>query len=172
MNARLLASAATALAVLYGIVGACTDPPLHEYCTEIPTGGCPGGTGGAANCVDPTCEAIYTCDYTNNTWSFVTKCPNYKPPHDAGRDGTGGDGAADGPPEDARPRDAGFVLPEGANGGPGCIELESPDCPVAEALSCSDCCGCQDLYACADGGWDLWGECDDAGRVLPLDGGL
>jgi hypothetical protein len=79
----------------------------------------------------------------------------------------------DGAVTDGSPRDAGFVLPPGANGG-SCAEtatdLESPDCTVDEALACNDCCGCENLYVCSDGGWSLWGECGDAGTIIPIDG--
>jgi hypothetical protein len=163
-----------ALIVLVAVLGAlaCTcqsDPPLHDYCTGIPAGGCPG-LGGTANCKDTSCEAIYSSDPSCN-WSLVAKCPNYMPPRDAGP-GDGGDGSVDASAPDAHVHDAGITLPDGAAGGPACtVELEAPDCTVEQAALCTDCCEhqCQDLYVCddgADGGWVPWGECDDAGAIV------
>ena len=49
---------------------------------------------------------------------------------------------------------AGIGLPQaapfGAFGGPGCADLEPPDCPLGLALSCNACCGCEDLFVCID----------------------
>lgn len=173
MRPRLVQAIAAGFAV-YGLVAACTDPPLHDYCTGIPEGGCPGVN--AYNCEDTSCEAIYSND-PDCTWTLVQKCPNYKPPPpdagapDAGDAGDAGDATVDG--RSNGPRDAGFPLPDGAAGSPLCPELQSPDCTVDEALACSDCCGCQAIWTCsggADAGWDLWGVCDDAGQVEPVPG--
>ncbi len=178
MKARALLYAATAAVLGYVLAVACTDAPLHDYCTGIPAGGCPGLDG--SNCLDPTCEAIYSNDLECK-WTFVTKCPNYKAPKDGGP----ADGARDGPPGDARgegrapdahahARDAGFVLPDGAAGVLDCPMLELPDCDVASAAECppqANCCGCQDLWTCVDpdAGWNLWGECDDGGALVPAE---
>ena len=42
----------------------------------------------------------------------------------------------------------------------------SPTARSGPRLACggtADCCGCQDLYVCSNGGWVPWGECTDAG---------
>jgi hypothetical protein len=160
---RILASALAAALLGYALATACTEAPVHDYCTDIPVGGCPGLD--AMNCEDTTCAAIYSDNDSSCVWTLVQKCPNYKPPVDAGHDGDAADGSSDGSPRDASLRDAGFLLPQGANGGPGCPDLEAPDCPVELALQCAYCCGCQDLYVCVDAGWNLWGECDEGGGV-------
>jgi hypothetical protein len=60
--------------------------------------------------------------------------------------------------------DADIDAPPGAFGGPGCESLVVPDCALGVALACgAGCCGCEDLYVCENGGWDLWGSCGDAG---------
>ena len=148
------------------IAAACSDAILSTYCTDIPVAtGCAGVDD--TNCACPSCSAIYSCQ-GGTTWTFVQKCPDYVPPHDAGHEATSDAGFDDGEsPVDAPVRDAGFVLPEGAGGGPGCPDLESPDCSLKDALQCGTfCCGCEDLYVCSDGGWNLWGECNDAGAVV------
>jgi hypothetical protein len=150
-----------ALAVL-----ACSDEALQTYCTGIPTGGCPGSD--MSTCEDPTCAAIYAHS-TDCTWTFLLKCPDYLPPTDAGPDAA----SSDAPREamvDAHLalRDGAPMLPDGSGGGPGCEELESPDCPLEMAYACgATCCGCEDLYVCSDGGWSLWGFCGDSGTIEP-----
>jgi len=142
---------------------ACSDTTINKTCTGIPKGGCPGDD--STNCVDTTCEAIYSND-SACVWSFVQKCPGYIPPHDGPPDALteAGDAVAEAPLPDA-----GFTLPSGAAGGPGCEDLENPDCSVATAVACGKyCCGCEDLYVCVEGGWNLWGGCTDAGLVEPL----
>jgi hypothetical protein len=154
---------------------ACNDPVLDTYCTGIPTGGCPSDN--PSTCVhdagsdgytgDPTCAAIYS-HTPDCIWSLVQTCPGYVAPHDAGVDATldAHDAATT---KDAARRDAGFEIPEGAGGGPDCADLESPDCPLEEALVCgASCCGCQTLYLCENGGWNVWGECDDGGTLVPV----
>ncbi len=163
MKTRLLAFPFAVVVVAYGVVSACSDPTIDDYCMDIPKGGCPGEDG--TNCEDTTCAAIYSHS-SSCVWTFVQSCPNYKPPHDAGPPDGSRDAAPDGQLRDAHLRDAGFVLPPGAAGGPGCLDLESPDCPLDLALQCDDCCGCQDLYVCVDGGWNEWGECGDGGGIL------
>lgn len=76
--------------------------------------------------------------------------------------------AADGAPEnDARlSRDVEADVP-GAFGGPGCEDLEMPDCALGTALACgADCCGCGDLYTCQGGNWIPWGACVN-GQPVP-----
>jgi hypothetical protein len=164
MKKTLLAAPVAGLAA-YVVVAACSaDAPLHDYCTNIPDGGCPGSD--LSNCEDKSCAAIYLAQ-PNCEWPLVGLCPGYVAPHDAGHEG--GD-AADGALPDGHRRDVAFVLPPGANGGPGCEDLENPDCPVELASICDDCCGCQDLYVCSDGGWNSWGECIDGGIVAFPDG--
>ena len=54
--------------------------------------------------------------------------------------------------------------PPGAFGGPGCGDLLEPDGALGVALACgASCCGCEDLFVCENGGWELWGTCGDAG---------
>ena len=141
-----------------GVAAACSSPLLVTYCTNIPAGGCPGADG--TNCVDPTCAAIYERQ-SDCSWTFVQDCPGYVAPADAAVAHGDGSSSADGGPTIT---DAAFPLPEGAAGGPGCTELETPDCPLALAAGCgASCCGCQNLFVCSDGGWNAWGVCGDAG---------
>lgn len=81
-------------------------------------------------------------------------CPSYDPDAgqlpDAGSRTTIVDASPDAPP--------------GSYGGPGCQLLEEPDCQLGLALACSNgCCGCEDLFVCTNGAWELWGSCSDAG---------
>jgi hypothetical protein len=143
---------------------ACSDP-TYQDCHNIPSGGCPGGD--ATNCEDPTCVEIYSCE-ANGSWTPVVRCPPHEAGVDAGRgvDGSGVDATVI---REASLRDVDFKLPEGAAGGPDCIELESPDCPLELALACSmSCCGCQDLWVCEDGSWNIWGACSEAGVPEPV----
>ena len=136
---------------------ACSDVPTPVPCTDVPAGGCPSG-GGVA-CDDPTCDAVYTC--ANGAWSFDHTCPSREGgAFDAG-DGDAGD--AGGPTL----RDAGFDVPPGASGGPGCPDLQPPDCPLGTALACpsNSCCGCEDLFVCQGGIWSPWGLCGDGGAI-------
>jgi hypothetical protein len=154
-----------ALLVSLGAGAAClalscedTSPPVP--CVNAPPGGCPEDFG-ANVCEDPSCHAVYVCKDGN--WVFDRTC-----------------GARDGAAEASSPADAAILTreaggsdggsleidaPLGAFGGPGCISLQEPDCPLGVALACSDCCGCQDLYVCADGGWNQWGVCADGSAV-------
>jgi hypothetical protein len=156
-----------AVAALLGSGVACdafSDLPDEQACHDIPKGGCPAPEESdgnpRANCIDPTCAALYACDGDGH-WSLVATCPA----RDAGT--SDARPMADARPEAGERRDVAFV-PPGASGGPGCTELESPDCPLSIALDCrpTQCCSCQDLYVCADGGWDLWGECEDGGTIV------
>jgi hypothetical protein len=69
------------------------------------------------------------------------------------------------PEAEAASYDASIDAPPGAFGGPGCESLVVPDCALGVALACgnSACCGCEDLFVCENGGWELWGTCGDAG---------
>ena len=145
---------ALALALL---VVACNGTPPPPACPELAAPACPVDNG-ANVCDDPSCASAYQCE--NGSWVFVQTCAGYSPdaafhPPEASTDaGAGFDADIDASPEDF--------------GGPGCVELEQPDCPLGTALLCAgslDCCGCQDLYVCEDGGWAPWGECTDAGVV-------
>jgi len=163
---RFLASFAVPAVVGAALLIACSDPTILPYCTDIPAGGCPGADAGL--CVaDPTCSAIYLRE-TDCTWTLVHRCAgNHATDAAAHGDATSDAGVVDGSVGlDAAVRDAGFNLPEGAAGGPGCTGLELPDCAVEEALVCGgSCCGCQSLFVCVNGGWNLWGSCADGGVV-------
>ncbi len=172
---RVFALALPAAFAVGVLVAACSNSGFAPYCTGIPAGGClyAASADGATNCSsDPTCAALYTSSATC-AWTLVQKCPMDLPPTDAGapRDGSADTRDAEaGFQLDAYLRDAGFVVPSGAGGGPGCEDLEFPDCSLDEALACGEgCCGCADLYVCADGGWNDWGDCDDAGAIVPYE---
>jgi len=142
------------------VTTACDNEPTPVACTDVPDGGCPEDNG-ADVCQDPTCAAVYEC--TNSGWVFQQACPPH--PHDASADvlDAGTEGGTDGSVPDVH-----IDAPPGAYGGPGCVELEAPDCPLGTAIACGgtlDCCGCEDLYVCDDGGWDPWGVCADGGIV-------
>lgn len=152
MTNRLL----TAVCLLCGTLAACTGGAPGAPCVDIPAGGCPTQRG-ADVCQDVTCSAVYDCN--DGHWVLQQTCP----PH-------GDSGAADGSGvgHDAATADAAVDAPPGAFGGPGCVDLQPPDCSLGSALACggaSDCCGCQDLFVCADGGWTPWGQCVDGGAV-------
>lgn len=132
---------------------ACGDSITDTPCVGVPEYGCPLSHGVA--CEDPTCKAIYACR-PNNVWELVKECPNYDP--DAGKI------------PDAGPTtsiiDASPDAPPGAYGGAGCENLQDPDCALGLALACTNgCCGCEDLYVCTNGAWDLWGQCSPDGGV-------
>lgn len=144
-------------AALLSLAPAC-DEAVPQPCTGIPEGGCPLSRGVA--CEDLACEAVYACR-PGNVWELQEHCP----PRDGGR--APFDSAAPDPPPPARP-DAAVDAPPGAHGGPGCVSLQVPDCALGVALACGpDCCGCEDLYVCEDGGWSLWGVCTEAGIDPP-----
>lgn len=150
------------------IVVACSDPTYSD-CLNIPTGGCPGGD--TSNC-GPTCTSIYSCQ-ANGSWSFVARCPV----PEGGLDAATADATLDAPsvPEASPMRDVSTDVPP-ADWGPTCgsgsnmaADLESPDCPLSQAALCapSSCCGCEDIWVCLDGGWNVWGECTDGGALMP-----
>ncbi len=141
-----LALVAFVLAACAAVPLACNGDPTLVVCRDVPDGGCPIQENA---CSDPACVAVYACDHVSGTWSLDHTCPPH-PPVDAGPDVA--------PPE-ASPRDVDVDVP-GASGGPGCPDLEPPDCPLATAAACpTDCCGCEDLYVCQGGGWTAWGAC-------------
>jgi hypothetical protein len=150
MNLRSLASFAL-------LAAACKDTPPPAECGGLDPPACPEDNG-ADVCSDPTCASVYQCD--NGNWTFLEKCPDYNPeagvhPYEAG-------------PDSSPDFDVDIDAPAGANGGPGCVDLENPDCSLGEGIACVDspgCCDCQDLYVCDDGGWVPWGECTDGGLV-------
>jgi hypothetical protein len=163
----MAATIGTALAI------SCSDAAIVPYCTGIPAHGCPYGdpqmVDGGSNCSDTTCEALYAPD-SNCDWTLVKKCAGYVAAVDGGvRDAADAGDASSVFRPDGPIRDAGFDVPPGAwGGGDACTELESPDCPLGEALACgTTCCGCETLYVCGDGGWNVWGECDEAGAPVP-----
>lgn len=135
---------------------ACGDTSSPVLCKDIPDGGCPLSHGVA--CDDPACAAAYAC--FEGKWSLDHTCPA----RDAGPADANDEGATDASPP---PRDAGFDVPPGASGGPGCADLLPPDCPLATVIACPSnrCCGCEDLFVCADGGWSTWGACGDGGTL-------
>ncbi len=158
VTVALRVGTASAFALTAALIAwACNgDIPVDPTCVAIPDGGCPSSFGNA--CEDPTCATVYAC--TTAGWSFVRACPA----REAGADSSSDDGAS----HDAQAiRDVQIDVP-GAGGGPGCQDLQLPDCPLALAVSCpSGCCGCEDLFVCANGGWSDWGICGDGGTITP-----
>ncbi len=156
MTPRLFAW--TGLGGVLGLVvtaaSACSDDlPIAAPCTNIPQGGCPVARG--VSCDDPSCEAVYACR-PGDVWELEKACP-------AREGGARVDGAVASSDAGA-PFDAAIDAPPGAFGGPGCSSLVLPDCALGLALACgADCCGCEDLFVCREGGWDLWGSCGDGG---------
>lgn len=137
-------------AVLLAVLLLGCDSAIDRPCTNIPDGGCPLAYG--KSCDDPACAATYAC-LPGNKWERRATCPQREA------------GAADAGPE-AAPKDASIDAPPGAFGGPGCADLQMPDCPLGTALLCTNgCCGCEDLFVCRDGGWDPWGTCGPDGAV-------
>lgn len=128
---------------------ACQEGAAFVPCRNIPEGGCP--RSGSA-CLDPSCAALYACT-EDGTWRLTHTCPE----RDAGAE----DDARAPDEADAPPTDASFVDVPGAGGGPGCTDLVVPDCSLALASACgAGCCGCEDVFVCRGGGWELWGFCD------------
>ena len=158
LSPRLAVALGLVLGAAVGVTtAACRDDsPPAQPCRNVPDGGCPRSRGLA--CEDPACKAVYLCR-EDNTWELEKLCP----PREAAA------GPVTPPPDAAvTPRDAGFVLPPGASGGPGCRPLQPPDCPLATGFACATgCCGCEDLFVCEDAGWTPWGSCGDAGPERP-----
>jgi hypothetical protein len=146
------------LALVGGIGAACSafeSLPEAQGCDEIPEGGCPGT--GASDCTYAACAAIYSCEDGGTGWKLTATCPV----HEAGPDVR--------PPQ----RDADWDVPQGALG-VGCQDLETPpDCSLEYALDCpaNECCDCEGIFVCEDGGWDPWGDCEDGGALV-MGGGL
>jgi hypothetical protein len=156
----------TLLAACAFVLTAACSPfePTAPQCGEIPPNGCPDDDGLA--CTDSTCAAGYACQ-GDGTWSLVRTCPGYR---DAGTvDATSAVPLL----EAGALRDVtGFDVPPGANGGPGCVDLQGSDCALATALYCpqssSDpCCGCEGLFLCGSDGWIFWGECTVEAGLTP-----
>ncbi|HEY8042473.1 MAG TPA: hypothetical protein VIF15_21875 [Polyangiaceae bacterium] len=149
--------AALALALLLP-AAACEDgTPATPCVNSVPTGGCPDD-GTLDVCQDPSCNAAYAC--TKGSWVLDHTCPPR--PADAGSD------AVILPRDAQAASDAAVDAPPGAFGGPGCVDLQPPECPAGVALACGgarDCCGCTDLFVCVNGGWNPWGSCVDGGVV-------
>jgi hypothetical protein len=139
------------------LLAACKDTPPPAQCGNLAAPACPEDNG-ADVCSDPTCASVYACQ--SGTWSFLKDCPAYDP--EAGAHPIeAGDDASSAP-------DVSIDAPPGAYGGPGCIDLQNPDCALGTAISCggsAGCCDCQDLYVCQNGSWVTWGACTDAGIV-------
>jgi hypothetical protein len=135
---------------LFLLLAGC-DSAIDQPCTNIPAGGCPLAYG--QSCSDPACAAVYACN-PGNKWELKMTCP----PREGGMPTDAG--------AEASPKDASIDAPPGAFGGPGCVDLQMPDCPLGVALICtSGCCGCEDLFVCQDGGWNAWGTCGPDGAV-------
>jgi hypothetical protein len=157
-RASLICIALVAFAVALAV--ACSDQVIAT-CFDIPEGGCPSQEGVA--CQDPTCAAAYNCE-PDGGWSLAYACPAF--------DGSAQDAQTDSGANDAETFDVNIDAPPGAFGGPGCEDLEQPDCPLGEAIVCEqqsgNCCDCEDLWICDDGGWDPWGECTDDGGISAM----
>jgi hypothetical protein len=154
-------AAASALATALLVSASCGDAAeTPRPCTNVPEGGCPLARGVA--CEDPACEAVYAC-LPGNVWELRARCPAHDAMPRTSRDAEPGDAEAG---ADARDVDASIEAPPGAFGGPGCASLVAPDCALGVALGCgAGCCGCEDLFVCRAGGWDLWGACGASGPV-------
>jgi hypothetical protein len=123
-------------------------------CKNIPAGGCPDRAG-VDDCLDRTCTELYRCN-ADQSWTKTSVCVGNEA------------GAVDASVADTRPpRDVSIDAPPGAGGGPGCGDLTLPDCNLLYALECPrDCCGCEDIFICANGGWNAWGTCV-GGQIAP-----
>jgi hypothetical protein len=158
---------ALVVALLVPTLGACNSLAVPPSCADIPDGGCPEDNG-AQVCADPTCNAVYVCDDGN--WSYVMACPAH--PHEAGVDAAlEAEAEAEAAASDAtKLPDVPFVVPPGAYGGASCEDPQLPDCWLGTAIACegtADCCGCQDLWLCQNGGWVSWGQCTASGQLVP-----
>jgi hypothetical protein len=144
--------------------GAFEDSVDQQPCNEIPEGGCPAPADSDASVVenckqDPTCSALYACQ-EGVGWSLLAECPA----HDAGK------ADADAHRDASPPRDVEIDVPDGAIWGLGCPDLDEcqGDCPLSLALACpaGQCCDCCNILVCEDGGWNIWGYCDDGGTLV------
>jgi hypothetical protein len=145
-------------ALAAALVAACSaDDPTPQLCSNIPEGGCPLSHGVA--CDDPSCVNVYAC--YNGSWTLDHTCPA----RDGGAGIDGGSSDASNA-ETGNAADVSIDAPPGAFGGPGCPDLQEPDCSLGTALTCpshGDCCGCEDLFVCQNGAWLAWGSCVDGG---------
>jgi hypothetical protein len=132
-------------------VSACQDSiGPQQPCRDIPDGGCPAYDNA---CMDPSCFTLYDCA-PDGTWAVDLVCPAKEAGPDAAIETDASTDANDN--VDA----AQYLSIPGASGGPGCEDLQDPDCALGTAAVCGlDCCGCEDLFVCQSGGWSLWGEC-------------
>ncbi len=125
--------------------------------TSIPSNACPV-LEDDSECADPCCAAAYSCN--DGTWTLEHACASYD-------DGAHcPDSSPPAVPEASVCDAEGLDAPAGSNGGPGCIDLQPPDCPLGEVLACGLSCaalGCESLFYCQDGEWINWGECTDGG---------
>jgi hypothetical protein len=165
-TAQLATLLATAAALT--VAAACDDGGAIQTCegSVIPSNACEV-LEDDSECTDPCCAAAYQC--VGNTWSLAHACPGYSASKCS-------DGATTSVTnlQEAGVCDAAVALPPGANGGPGCIDLEPPDCPVGEVLTCgaASCVqsACEALWYCEDGEWWEWGTCDADGGLVPARG--
>jgi hypothetical protein len=160
--ARISKVLAACLLAAAGLAACFAELPDPSKCRFAPPGGCPESGKTDVCAADVTCAAVYRC--TDSRWTLVATCA--RDAVDAGDAGTPTDSAADvGTPPDASARvDGGPAVPAGGYGGPACNLLQAPDCPAATAILCPlGCCGCEDLFVCAAGTWNLWGLCTSAG---------
>ena len=149
MKRSKMAISATAAMFWLFFGAACTEDKIEIRCRNIPVGGCPVNPNA---CMDPMCNAVYACS-SDGAWTLRETCP----PHDF-------DAATSPVKKDASSMDGGLGDVTGASGGPGCADLQAPDCALAVAGACpSGCCGCEDLFVCANHGWNVWGTCTDGG---------
>jgi hypothetical protein len=155
VNARATVAFASLASLALLALLACEDGAPPTPCVNAPPNGCP--LSGADVCKDPSCDTAYACQ--NGKWVLDHTCA---PRGDAGSDGQHASDAY------AISRDGSFDAPPGADGGPGCVALQPPDCALATALACPDgCCGCGDLFVCTNGGWNAWGQCSADAGIVP-----
>jgi hypothetical protein len=165
----ILRSASVVAVMLLTAVVACDQSdPIATPCRDIPANGCPL-LEDDSECNDPSCAAAYAC--VDGEWSLERACPGFDAgtPREAGADAGSVDAADAGICRDA----GAIVVPSGASlsAGPGCGDLQAPDCPISEVLVCSPgsvdpCVGCEGLFYCLNGEWYPWGVCSDDGGVF------
>ena len=153
----ILRTIAISVATTVALATGCDQAdPVAKPCRDIPSNGCPL-LDDDSECADPCCAAAYACD--DGESSFEHTCSGF----------WGCDAGTTTVADDAGGYcDVGAIdAPVGASGGPGCEELEAPDCPLSEALVCSatPCLGCDDFFACVNGGWIRWAGCLADGGV-------
>ena len=158
-NAILVCTLLMAILVTLSLACQGSDAP-QQPCRDIPDGGCPAYDNA---CEDPTCFALYDCD-PDGTWSVDLVCPAKEAGVDAAIEGDASNDANN--DIDASQ----YLNVPGALGGIGCEDLQEPDCALGAAAVCADCCGCENLFVCANGGWNTWGACDH-GQITQSDGG-